>query len=50
MVFKSLINRLNDLKGIEEEVVVPESVPEQTQLIGDELDEYYKKNFFGKSI
>ncbi|MEK7628904.1 MAG: DNA polymerase [Patescibacteria group bacterium] len=48
--FKSLINRLNDLKGIEEEVVVPESVPEQTQLIGDELDEYYKKGIFSEKV
>ncbi len=45
--FKSLINRLNDLKGIEAE---QESIPEQAQLIGDELDEYYKKGIFSEKI
>ncbi len=43
--FKSLINRLNDLKGGGKK-----SVPEQTQLIGDELEEYYKKGIFSEKI
>ncbi|MEK9174528.1 MAG: DNA polymerase [Patescibacteria group bacterium] len=43
--FKSLINRLNDLRGLEEK-----SVPEQTQLIGDELEEQFKKGIFSAKI
>ncbi|MEK7077686.1 MAG: DNA polymerase, partial [Patescibacteria group bacterium] len=43
--FKSLVNRLNELKG-----AAVKSVPEQTQLIGDELEDYYKKGIFSEKI
>lgn len=43
--FKILANRLNDLKG-----AAVKFVPEQAQLIGDELEEYYKKGIFSEKI
>ncbi|MEK7565401.1 MAG: DNA polymerase [Patescibacteria group bacterium] len=46
--FKSLISRLNDLRGIDATSNVVQE--EQGQLIGDELDEYYKKGIFSEKV
>ncbi|MDP3800274.1 MAG: DNA polymerase [bacterium] len=50
--FKSLIKRLDDLIGIEEVVQTTTSAIQEEQglLIGDELDEYYKKGIFSEKI
>ncbi|MDP3764743.1 MAG: DNA polymerase [bacterium] len=52
--FKSLINRLNGLKGVDVASNLPTgqtgAIEEQGQLIGDELDEYYKKGIFSEKI
>ena len=46
--FRSLVSRLNDLKN--QGGTMSNAAPEQAQLIGDELEEYYKKGIFSEKI
>ncbi|MFY9493004.1 MAG: DNA polymerase [Minisyncoccia bacterium] len=46
--FRSLVSRLNDLKN--QGGTMSNAAPEQAQLIGDELEEYYKRGIFSEKI